>query len=374
MRRKTSREVEMKFTSKTKTYDIDLSLPEDRRWVHVMNCEKSQMKKMFREAKRSAENDVQDLPGGAIELLKSYVSRAYKSSGGRYVGEVESMAEFLGESTSDLLALQCSFELTQFCLAFPYAHPTATKTLGAMIAVRNTAVSAWNSIFGCTAGICRHSELGLLHYRTLDWDLKQIGASTRIFRFHKGERMFVVIGILGLAGALSGMLPGAYSISINYAPSVKDPGFDFGPLFLLREVLEECNSYGEAVSCLKSTQLSSNVFFTVCGVNDNEGCVIERTRASSSIRELDGMALAQGNHFHARRFTEHNEPFDDSEFIDDSIEREKKLASRLGKVKKSDSMESVFRLADVSPVRNEETRQKMLFHPKTGDFLLSRLA
>jgi hypothetical protein len=37
-------------------------------------------------------------------------------------------------------------------------------------------------------------------------------------------------------------------------------------------------------------------------------------------------------------------------------------------------MESVFRLADVSPVRNEDTRQKMLFHPKTGDFLLSRLA
>jgi hypothetical protein len=367
----------MKFTSKTKTYDIDLSLPEDRRWIHVMNCEKSQMKKMFREAKREADNNLAMLPDAAVKLLKGYVSRSYKSSGGRYVGEVESMANFLGESASDLLALQCSFELTQFCLAFPYAHPVMYRTketvITAVETVRGRIIDIWNSL-GCTAGILRHPELGMLHFRTLDWDLKQIGASTRIFRFHKGERMFIVIGILGLAGALSGMLPGAYSISINYAPSVKDPGFDFGPLFLLREVLEECDTYGEAVSCLKSTQLSSNVFFTVCGVNDNEGCVIERTRASSSIRELDGMALAQGNHFHARRFTEHNEPFDDSEFIDDSIEREKKLASRLGKVKKSDSMESVFRLADVSPVRNEETRQKMLFHPKTGDFLLSRLA
>ena len=364
----------MKFTNKTKTYEIDLSLPEDKRWIHVLTDEKSQMKKMFREAKRSAENDVQDLPGAAIELLKAYVSRAYKSSGGRYVGEVESMAEFLGESTSDLLALQCSFELTQFCLAFPYAHPAASKTLDTMIAVRDTAVSAWNSIFGCTAGICSHPELGMLHYRTLDWNLDQIGASTRIFRFHKGKRMFIVIGILGLAGALSGMLPGAYSVSINYAPSVKDPGFDFGPIFLLREVLEECDTYGEAVSCLKTTSLSSNVFFTVCGVNRDEGCIIERTRNSSSVRGFDGAPLVQGNHFHAMKFLEHNKPFDDSEFIYDSIEREKKLASRLGKVKKSDSMESVFRLADVSPVRNEDTRQKMLFHPKTGNFLLSRLA
>jgi hypothetical protein len=367
----------MKFTNKTKTYEIDLSLPEEKRWIHVLTDEKSQMKKMFREAKRSAENDVQDLPGAAIGLLKAYVSRAYKSSGGRYVGEVESMAESLGESTSDLLALQCSFELTQFCLAFPYAHPVMYRTketvITAVETVRSRMIDVWNSL-GCTAGILTHPELGMLHYRTLDWDLKQIGASTRIFRFHKGKRIFVVIGILGLAGALSGMLPGAYSISINYAPSVKDPGFDFGPLFLLREVLEECDTYGEAVSCLKSTRLSSNVFFTVCGAKRDEGCIIERTRNSSSVRGFDGAPIVQGNHFHAMKFLEHNEPFGDSEFIYDSVKREEKLASRLAKVGKSDSMESVFRLADVSPVRNEDTRQKMLFHPKTGDFLLSRLA
>ncbi|MCX6984875.1 MAG: C45 family autoproteolytic acyltransferase/hydrolase [Lentisphaerae bacterium] len=364
----------MRFTSKTKTYDIDLSQPEDKRWIHVMTCEKSQMKKMFREAKREADNDLAMLPDAAVKLLKTYVSRSYKSAGGRYVGEVEALADFLGESRKDLLALQCSFELTQFCLAFPYAHPAASKTLDTIIALRGTAISAWNSVFGCTSGICRHPELGMLHYRTLDWDLDQIGASTRIFRFHKGERMFVVIGILGLVGALSGMLPGAYSVSINYAPAAKDPGFDFGPLFLLREVLEECDSYGEAVSCLKTTRLSSNVFFTVCGAGRNEGCIIERTRNSYAIREFEGAPVVQGNHFHTRKFTEHNEPFEDSGFIDDSVEREEKLASKLAKLRKADDMKSVFRLADVSPVRNEDTRQKMIFCPKAGDFLLSRLA
>ncbi|MFZ2657924.1 MAG: carcinine hydrolase/isopenicillin-N N-acyltransferase family protein [Victivallales bacterium] len=364
----------MKFTNKTKTYEIDLSLPEDKRWIYVLTNEKSQMKKMFSEAKREADNNLARLPDAAIGLLKGYVSRSYKNSGGRYVGEVEYMAEFLGESTKDLLSLQCNFELTQFCLAFPYEHPAAYKTITTAIAVRDTAINAWNSVFGCTAGICSHPELGMLHFRSVDWDLKQIGASTRIFRFHKGKRMFVVVGILGLAGALSGMLPGAYSVSINYAPSVKDPGFDFGPLFLLREVLEECDSYGEAVSCLKSTPLSSNVFFTVCGAKRDDGCIFERTRNSSSVREFDGEPIVQGNHFHAKRFLEHNAPFVDSEFIDDSVEREKKLASRLGKVGKADNMKSVFRLADVSPVRNEETRQKMIFHPKTGEFLLSRLA
>jgi len=371
MRETQSREVEMKFTNKTKTYDIDLSLPEDKRWIHVMACEKSQMRKMFREAQRDIESNI---PASISGIAKSLLAHFYKSSGGRYVEEVQSIADFLDVPVKDLLFLQCAFELTQLVSAFPYAHPVMYRTKETVETVQGRMIDIWNS-FGCTAGICSHPELGMLHFRTLDWEyLTQIGASTRIYRFHKRKRMFVVIGILGLAGALSGMLRGAYSVSINYAPSVKDPGFDFGPLFLLREVLEECDSYGEAVSCLKSTPLSSNVFFTVCGAKREEGCIIERTRNSSSVREYDCEPIVQGNHFHAKRFLQHNEPFEDNEFICDSIEREKKLASRLGKAKKSDSLESVFRLADVLPVRNEDTRQKMLFHPKTGDFLLSRLA
>ncbi|MFA6293230.1 MAG: hypothetical protein WC637_15700, partial [Victivallales bacterium] len=136
----------MKFTDKTKAYEIDLSLPECKRWLHVMVAEEYQMKKMLREAKMSADKEVRPLPEAGIRLMKAYVSRAYKSSGGRYVGEVESMADFLGESINDLLALQCSFELTQFCLAFPYAHPALTSALGTM-------GTLYGKVFGCTSGI-----------------------------------------------------------------------------------------------------------------------------------------------------------------------------------------------------------------------------
>jgi hypothetical protein len=38
------------------------------------------------------------------------------------------------------------------------------------------------------------------------------------------------------------MLPHAYSVTINWAPPAAFPCFNFGPAFLLREVLETCDT------------------------------------------------------------------------------------------------------------------------------------
>jgi hypothetical protein len=42
-------------------------------------------------------------------------------------------------------------------------------------------------------------------------------------------REFVTVGVPGLVGALSGMVPGAYSVTINYALPTFMPGFAFSP-------------------------------------------------------------------------------------------------------------------------------------------------
>jgi hypothetical protein len=122
----------------------------------------------------------------------------------------------------------------------------------------------WPSIFGCSAGVRWIDGLGLVRVRCLDWPLAAMGGATRLFRFRRGAREFVSVGVPGHVGMLSGMLPHAYSATINWAPPVAFPCFDFGPTFLLRHCLETCDSYDAAVRTLTETRLSTSVFFAVC--------------------------------------------------------------------------------------------------------------
>ena len=165
----------------------------------------------------------------------------------------------------------------------------------------------WPKLFGCTAGVRWIEGLGMVHVRNLDWPLATMGAATRLFRFRRGAREFVSVGVPGHVGVLSGMLPQAYSVTINWAPPASFPSFDFGPAFLLRDTLETCDSYDAAVQVLTQTRLSTSVFFTVCGTEKDQACVIERTQREAAVRSMPGPALVQANHHVAGQFVKNNE-------------------------------------------------------------------
>src|SRR5262249_7543465 len=116
----------------------------------------------------------------------------------------------------------------------------------------------WPRIFGCTTGGRWLDGLGMVHVRSLDWPLAKMGSATRLFRFRRGHREFVSVGVPGQVGVLSAMLPRAYSVTINWAPPGSFPSFDFGPTFLLRDALETCDSYDAAVETLARTRLSTS--------------------------------------------------------------------------------------------------------------------
>lgn len=112
---------------------------------------------------------------------------------------------------------------------------------------------------GCTCGAVKLGPERVVHVRNMDWPVKDMGKATRVFRFVDGEREFVTVGVPAMVGALSGMVPGAYSASIDYAPPTFNPGFDFGPLFLLRRVFETCDTFEKACYALSHTKVSANV-------------------------------------------------------------------------------------------------------------------
>ena len=218
----------------------------------------------------------------------------------------------------------------------------------------------------------------MVHLRNLDWPLISMGPATRMFRFRRGAREFVSVGVPGQVGVLSGMLPHAYSATINWAPPVAFPCFDFGPAFLLRDTLETCESYDEAVRTLTETRLSTSVFFAVCGTKQGQACVIERTQREAVVRPMSGTVLVQANHHVAEQFGKNNEDILEGETEDDlfSLQGSKRRADTLSQalleIPFSCTLDTISDVLRNVPVLNPETCQRMAFCPGSGEIKVWR--
>jgi hypothetical protein len=333
------------FTTDVRTYLIDLDRDEATRWEEVISHEKTVASRVIQEAGSQFER--------VPELLRWVFARLYQRSGGLYRGEITAWAEALGVSLGTATILNCAYELSHL---------------------------RWPKLFGCTAGVRWVDGLGMVHVRTLDWPLASMGAATRLFRFRRGAREFVSVGVPGHVGVLSGMLPHGYSITINWAPPVAFPCFDFGPAFLVRDTLQTCDSYDTAVRTLTETRLSTSVFFTVCGTAQDQACVIERTQREVVVRPMPGSVLVQANHHVARRFARNNADILQGEGDQDlfslagSSKRADTLNRALVEIPASCTLETVANALNEAPVFNQDTCQQMVFCPASGEVKVWRKA
>jgi Acyl-coenzyme A:6-aminopenicillanic acid acyl-transferase len=326
------------FTADVPTYLIDLRSIETKRWEEVISCEKTVAGRIVQEAASQFER--------VPELLRWVFGRLYEGFGGLYQGEIATWAEALGVSLGTATILNCAYELSHM---------------------------RWPKLFGCTAGVRWIDGLGMVHVRTLDWPLATIGAATRLFRFRSGSREFVAVGVPGHVGVLSGMLPQAYSVTINWAPPAGFPSFDFGPVFLLRDTLETCDSYDAAVRALTETRLSTSVFFTVCGTAKDQACVIERTQHEAVVRPMQGTVLVQANHHIAGRFVKNNEDLlegaeDEDVFsLPGSSKRADILSRALAEIPVPCTLDRVANALNRATVLNQDTCQQIVFCPVRGE-------
>ncbi len=326
------------FNNDVPTYGIDLGNSGAQRWADVIALEKSVASLLVQEASSAFER--------VPELFRWAFAGLYHIFGGLYRDEMAAWADGLGISLGTATILNCAYELSHL---------------------------RWPKPFGCTAGIRWVDGLGLIHVRNLDWPLTTMGAATRLFRFRRGNREFVSVGVPGQVGVLSGMLSHAYSVTINWAPAVAFPTFHFGPGFLLRETLETCDSYDEAVRLLTQTRLSTSVFFTICGIEKSQACVIERTQREAVVRSMTGAVLVQANHHIAERFVKNNEELrnveegEDEFSIEGSNRRADALTGALTELRSSCPLEDAAQVLDVPTVLNSLTCQQMVFCPRTGD-------
>lgn len=297
----------------------------------------------------------------------------YRLKGGPYVHELKALAKASHRSFGRLAIVNCSYEMS---------HLAAYKTSNtlAKLGMAYRAISGLEShepqAFGCTAGVARVPGGPLIHVRTLDWPNKAMKQATCVFNFSKneGRRRWQVVGITGMVGVLSGMIPGAYSATIDWAPPTASPSFDYGPTFLLRHVLETCDTYEEAVKQLSTTPLSVSTFFTVCGTKS--ACVIERTHNDHAVRDLEDGVLTQSNHFQSPRFLVHNDELTRLKPKDPLLGTTERRAEVLkgALLEKRQASKSANKatwndwigVLSESPVTNDETVQRMIFCPAEG--------
>ena len=163
----------------------------------------------------------------------------------------------------------------------------------------------------CSSVIFQDSRGMMRHFRSLDWDVMQIGPATRRFSYQRaGREVFQCSGILSSVGVLSAAKPGV-SVCINYLPgqSIKS-GYD--PLMRLRDIMAEAQGYRGVREAICATNFASPVAYSVCGTTPDEACVIEVGIGAGTegftIREYDPKAgvLVQTNHYSAAKWASRN--------------------------------------------------------------------
>ena len=149
--------------------------------------------------------------------------------------------------------------------------------------------------WGCTTGVARaHDGPGMRMLRTLDWPFHGIGQYVVLARQESPAGVYFNITWPGFVGVVTAMAPGRFALAINQAPLVRR-GFmplpadwvanrvrvfrsrHLPPVHLARRVMETCRSYDEAKDLLETAPISLPAFFTLAGVEPDDGCVIERT-------------------------------------------------------------------------------------------------
>ena len=221
--------------------------------------------------------------------------------------------------------------------------------------------------FGCTAFATSVNDT-VFHSRNLDWhtDNYILSDYSMIFDFQRdGKTLFKTIGWPGFIGALSGTKPEKFSVTLNAVLSYDKPEIATPISFLIRDVLEQSNSFEEAKLKLESEVIISDCLLLLSGNKPHEMVVIERTPTRSAIRESENGFIVVTNDYKQLD----NDSKEDSVLQSTSCGRFER-ASLLITQKKPLNSSECFNILKDEHVMMDITVQQMVFNNKTGEINL----
>ena len=244
---------------KKETYIINLDLPPSQRWGFLTDY-KSEINELL----QCYLNDFE----GAHFIFEEIGEYKTEIISAEYLEEIEFIASISNFSPDEVLIANLYYDVLKF-------------------------------YFGCTAFAVNNQD-GILHARNLDWHTENnlLAEHSKIFEYQrKGETVFKTVGWVGFVGALSGMKPGKFSLTLNAVLSNDSPEIAFPVSFLLRDVLDSADSFASAKERLEKTPIASDCLILLSGTTPDEMNVIERTPKRFATREANDGYIAVTNDY-----------------------------------------------------------------------------
>lgn len=304
-------------------YIVNLDFPASERWHFLVDY-----KKEINELIQCYLNDFE----GADFLFDSI--DAYKQAiiSQEYLDEIEFIASISDFSANQVLIANLYYDILKF-------------------------------YFGCTAFAIENNG-NILHCRNLDWWTENnfLSQHSKVFDFQrKGKTIFKTVGWVGFVGALSGIKPQKFSLTLNAVLSNDSPEIAAPVSFLLRDILDSAHTFDEAKKALETTTIASDCLLLLSGTKSNEMVVIERTPKRFATRTAKDNFIIVTNDYKKLENNLTKESVLQSTSCG-RFDRTKELLSR----KKSLNVEDCFKVLKDEKVMMNITVQQMVFDNNSG--------
>jgi hypothetical protein len=311
---------------KVPRYKVNLDEGPDRRWNEIMDRYQHRCKKVL--------SLVDSLLGNFINrfLLKTMIN--YYADKFFYIEELRAISE-RGEIPLDkLLIMQLCYEM----------------------------------FASCTSIIINDND-GTIHYRTMDWDMKELVDLTIIIDFMRNnEIVFTATSWAGYVGVLTAAKQNVCSIAVNYRRMNDGILENFRhsingswPIgFLIRHILEKETKFNKISEIMEKAPLISPCYISLAGVSKGSGLIISRTRNNSDKCEK---LTVEDNDFLVQTNIDNDRINDASvENIMYSIERLQKVISLM----KNYNNNNLMNMFNVWPIINDTTIYVSVMEAATG--------
>jgi len=155
---------------------------------------------------------------------------------------------------------------------------------------------------GCTAfGAWSNATANahLISGRNFDWEAAEVFSTNRVVEMFEpdGGIPFISLSWAGMAGVVSGMNRAGVSVTINGAPSKLPSEIGTPVAIVAREILQEAHDLDESLKVLRDAKVFVSTIWLIGSRADGKFIVVEKTPATTNVREATGDTIVCPNHF-----------------------------------------------------------------------------